>query len=217
MKLVRILLVALVFIFNLVIVQPSWADRPKLTQSPDYTDVTQALDNLLKTQESPNQSSNYTPEEIQQRIGELRLQKYILETARNWGQCRNQTGQTLAVYAHKPKKSFFPGTAESQLFYLADGEVTDDEWSCDGIYLPSGAKVAGLIPGNTQGQELGEPIALKLVSGTQLVAKTNAETNAIEFNVPPLQVFRAGEGNWSIPTLSSADIAAATPNAPIED
>jgi hypothetical protein len=213
MKLFKIALAFLVLLVNLVIAQPSWADRPKLTQSPEYTEVTQALNNLLNPQENSNEA-NYTAEKIQQKIGAIQLQKYILETAAGWGQCRNETGKTLAVYAHKPKKS---NSEVSTLYYLGDGKVTDNDWNCDGVYLPSGVQVAGLAFGNTQGQELTEPIALKMVSGTQLVAKTNPETGAIELNVPPTQVFTTGEGNWAIPALSSADIEAQTPNAPIDD
>lgn len=210
MKLLKILLVGLVFLVNLAIVPPSWADAPNLTNTPDYTEVTQALNNLLQAKNNPD--SGYTPEKFQQELGDLQLQKYILETARNWGQCRNETGRTLAVYAHKGKKS-----QASQLYYLGDGNITEDEWSCDGVYLPSGIKVAGLNSGDTQVQELTEPIALKIVSGTQLVATANPETGAIEFNVSPAKVFKSGEGNLSSPNLTSADIAAQAPTAPIED
>ena len=70
---------------------------------------------------------------------------------------------------------------------------------------------------NPQGQELTEPLAIKVVDGTQLVAKTNPKTSAVEFNVIPAKVFKAGEGNWSIPNLSLADIDAHVLNAPIED
>lgn len=214
MKIFKILLAALVLLVNLAIAQPSWADRPNLTNSPDYTEVTELLNSLTQAQNAPDESG-YTPEEIQQKIGELQLQKYILETASDWGQCRNETGKTLAVYAHKPKKS--RSSQESTLYYLGDGKTTDDDWNCDGVYLPSGVKVAGLNPGDTQGQELGEPVALKVVAGTQLVATTNPETGAVEFNVPAAKVFKAGEVNWEIPALSSADVEAQKPNAPIDD
>jgi hypothetical protein len=214
MKLFKIALTVLVLLVNLAIAQPSWADRPKLTKTPDYTEVTQLLGSFLKAKDAPDESG-YTPEEIQQEIGELRLQKYILETAADWGQCRNETGKTLAVYAHKPKKSSV--AQESTLYYLGDGKITDDDWNCDGVYLPSGAKVAALTPGDTQEQELADPVALKVVAGTQLVAKTNPETGAVELNVTPAKVFKAGEVSWSIPALSQADVEAQTPNAPIED
>ena len=214
MKLIRVFLIVLVVVANLVFAQPSLADRPKFTQSPDYTEVTQALDSLFQAQDSPNQS-DYTPEEIQKKNGVLQLEKYILETAKDWAQCSNETGKTLAIYAHKPKKSSF--SEESTLYYLGDGKSTDEDWNCDGVYLPSGVKVAGLTSRDPQGEELGEPLAIKIVPGTQLVAKTNPETNAVEFSVAPAKFFKAGEGNWNVPNLAQADIDSQKPNAPIDD
>ena len=212
MKLFKIALVALVLLVNLVVAQPSWAGRPNLTQGSDYTEVNQAIDKLLNIKDEPG-DSQYTPDEIEQQLGDLKLQKYILETAQDWAQCRNETGKTLAVYAHKPKKALQGNT----LYFLGSGQITDDDWDCDGVYLPSGTKVAGLTPGDTQGQELVEPLAIKIVDGTQLVAKTNPETGAVEFNVAPAKVLKAGDVNWSVPNLSQAEIDAAKPNAPIND
>ena len=212
MKRFKIALVALMLLVNLLVAQPSWAGRPNLTTGSDYTEVTQAIDNLLKLKDTPDQTK-YKPEEIQQQLGELKLQKYILETAKDWAQCRNETGKTLAVYAHKPKNASQGNT----LYFLGNGQVTDDDWDCDGVYLPSATKVAGLTLTDAQAQELAAPLAINVVDGTQLVAKTNPETGAIEFNITPAKVFKSGEGNWSIPTLSQADIDAAIPNAPIED
>ncbi|MBV8883203.1 MAG: hypothetical protein JO235_04280 [Chroococcidiopsidaceae cyanobacterium CP_BM_RX_35] len=212
MNLCKIVLVVLVLMVNLVVVQPSWADRLNLTKSADYTEVTQAIDSLLQTKNTPNQSK-FTPEELQQELGELKLQKYILETAKDWAQCRNETGKTLGVYAHKPKQAALGNT----LYFLGNGRTTDDDWDCDGVYLPIGTKVASLTVTNPQDQELTEPLAIKVVDGTQLVAKTNPERGAIVLNVIPAKVFKAGEGNWSIPNLSPADIDAKVPNAPIED
>lgn len=214
MKFLKAVLIVLVIVANLVFAQPSLADKPKLTQSPDYTEVTQSLSNLLNAKNAPNQS-DYTPEEIQKKIGVLQLEKYILETATGWAQCSNETGKTLAIYAHKPKKSSVSN--ESALYYLGDGQSTDEDWNCDGVYLPSGVKVAGLTSSDPQGQELGEPLAIKIVPGTQLVAKTNPETSVVEFSVAPAQVFKVGEGNWSVPNLAQADIDSETPNAPIDD
>lgn len=210
MKLFKFVLVALVLLVNLMIAQPSWADRPKLTSTPDYTEVTQALNTLLQAKNDPDQSG-LTAQEIEQQLGELNLQKYILETAKDWAQCRNETGKTLAVYAHKAKKTAQPGT----LYYLGNGQTTDDDWNCDGVYLPSGTQVAGLS--TADGQGLTEPLAIKVVGGTQLIAKTNPGTGAVEFNVNPAKVFKAGEGTLAIPNLSQADIDAQIPNAPIED
>jgi hypothetical protein len=214
MKFFKIALVLLAFFVNLVIAQPSWADRPKLTLTPEYTQVTKALSDLLEAKKTP-ETSDYTAEEIEQKLGQLQLQKYIIESARGWAQCLNNTGKTLAVYSHKPKKS--DPLQVGSLYFLGNGQITENEWNCDGIYLPSGAKVAGLTPGDTQGQELTTPLALKIVPGTQLVATTNPETGAIEFNVSPAQIFKAGEGNLLIPEYSVAQIETQVPNAPIED
>ncbi len=210
MKLGKMILVVLVLLINLVVAPPTLADRPKLTKSPDYTEVTQALNDLAQAKDTPDQAG-YTATELQQKLGELQLQKYILETSRSWAQCRNETGKTLAVYAHKPKKS---ATQVSNLYYLANGEITEDEWNCDGVYLPTGVKVAGL-PGDAQ-QELTAPLAVKIVPGTQLVATTNLD-GTLEFNVAPAKVFKAGDVNWSIPELSVAELDTKVPNAPIED
>jgi hypothetical protein len=211
MKIFKTALIALVILINLVIAQPSWADRPNLINSPDYIEVTQAINNLLQLKDTPDQSE-YTPEEIQQELGELKLQKYILETARNWAQCRNETGKTLAIYAHQPKKSLQGNT----LYFLGNGQITENEWDCDGVYLPIGSKVTGIAADN-QGQELTEPLAIKVVDGTQLVAKTNPQTGNVEFNIALAKVLKADEPNWLIPNLSQAYIDAAIPNAPIED
>ncbi|MBH8574237.1 hypothetical protein I8752_14665 [Nostocaceae cyanobacterium CENA369] len=208
MKLFKSALVALILLLNLAIAQPSWADRPNLTTSTDYTEVSQAIDNLLQIKNTPDETE-YTPEEIEQKLGDLKLQKYILETAQNWAQCRNETGKTLAVYAHKPKKVL----QGNNLYFLGNGKITEDEWDCDGIYLPTGTKVAGIAGV----EELAEPLAIKVVDGTQLIAKTNPETGAIEFNVPPAKTIKVGDVSLSIPNLSQAEIDAAAPNAPIED
>lgn len=203
----KIICAFLMLLINLLIAQPSWADPVNLTKTPDYTEVTQAIDSLLEAKASPDQS-DLSPEAIEQQLGELKLQKYILETAKDWAQCRNETGKTLAVYAHKGKKA----TAPSTLYYLGNGRTTDDDWNCDGVYLPAGITVAGLL--NTT--ELAEPLVAKVVSGTQLIAKTNA-TGEVEFNLNPAKLLKAGEGTLTVPTLTQAAIDATTPNAPIED
>jgi hypothetical protein len=203
MKRFKILLVALAFAVNLLIAPPSWAD-PDLTTTPEYAEVTQAIDALLNPKPAAPGALKPKPEDVQQQLGDLKLQKYILETTQDWARCRNETGKTLGVYAHKPKQP-----AANTLFYLADGQSTDDDWNCDGIYLPSGTNLAG--------KTLTEPEAVKIVAGTRLVAKVNPETGAVALNVPPAKIFKAGEGDWSIPTLAQADIDAQKPNAPIDD
>lgn len=197
---------------NLIFAQPSWASKAKLTQTPEYTEVTESLNKLLQAKTAPQENSEYTSAEVEQKIGQLQLQKYILETASHPAECRNETGNTLAIYAHKGKKA-------PTLFYLGKGQYTDDDWSCDGVYLPSGAKLANATSLGIQ--ELTEAEALKITPGTQLVISTNPQTGAYELNVSPAKVLKAGdqavENGLSIPNLSISDISTQVPNAPIDD
>lgn len=211
MKVFTFGLIVLVFLLN-IIAQPAWADAPEFTKSPDYIEVTTTLDQLLEATDAPEQADSI-PAETQQKINDLRLQKYILETAEDWSQCQNKTGRMLAIYAHKPKK--LNSSQESKLYFIEDGYTTDDDWNCDGIYLPSGVK-AVVKSTDTQGQELEEPVAVKIVNGTQLLATTNPKTGAIEFNVAPVGIFKTGEINWPIPNLSPAEIDSQDPTAPID-
>ncbi|MBN3959514.1 hypothetical protein [Nostoc sp. NMS8] len=207
MQFLKIILVALVLMLNLVIAQPSWASKD-FTKGADYTEVTQALNQLLTVKDTPEQAG-YTPEQFQQRLVQLQSQKNIIETARKRAQCRNETGKTLAVYANKPKKS------PTQLYFLGAGTITDDDWDCDGIYLPAGSQV--VLGPNVQPQELTEPIAIQFVDGTQSLARTNPATGAIELNVEPAKVFKAGESTWLLPTYSQADIDTQIPTPQLID
>jgi hypothetical protein len=205
MKLIKTLLVALVLLVNVVIIQPALAD-PISEKSPDYPRITQALDELLQVRANPEQTE-YSAAELEQKIATLQLQKYVLETSEDWGVCRNETGKTLGVYLHQPKQA-----NQDTLYYLADGESTDDNYDCSGIYLPNDAKVAGLD------LAVGAPVALSIVDGTQLTATTNPTTGKLELNVPSAltQIVNVGEASWSIPNLAQADIDAQTPNAPAD-
>jgi hypothetical protein len=95
MKLFKLALVAMVLLVNLVFAQPSWADRGKFMKSPDYAEVTQAIDTLLQAKDAPDESG-MTSEEIQQKLAGLQLQKYILETAEERAQCSNKTGKRVS-------------------------------------------------------------------------------------------------------------------------
>jgi hypothetical protein len=207
MQFLKIVLVAVVLLVNLVIAPPSWASKD-FTKGADYAEVTQAINQLLQVKDAPEQAG-YTPEQFQQRLAKLQAEKTIIETAKKRAQCRNLTGKTLGVYANKPKKSL------TQIYFLAAGQITDDDWDCDGIYLPAGTQV--VIAPNNQPQLLTEPIAVKFVDGTQSVTKVNPTTGAIEFNIEPAQVFKAGEGTWSIPPLSQADIDRQVPSPQLID
>src|SRR4028119_2308550 len=207
MRLIKFVLVALVLLVNLMIAPPSWAGKD-FTKGADYAEVTQALSELLSIKDTPDQAG-YTPEEYQQKLTQLQFQKYVMETAKKRAQCRNETGKTLAVYANKPKKS------PTQLYFLAAGEITDDDWDCDGIYVPAGTQ-ATLGP-TAQPASLAEPVAIKVVDGTQLIATTNAATGGIQLNVAPAKVFKAGETTWTLPSFSQAQINAQVPTPELID
>ncbi|UBF30565.1 hypothetical protein K9N68_35910 (plasmid) [Kovacikia minuta CCNUW1] len=207
MKFLKLVLVAIVFLVNLMIASPSWAGQDH-TKGADYREVTQAINQLLQLKNNPDEAG-YTPEQFQQELAKLQAQKYVMETTTTRAQCHNETAGTLAVYANKPKKS------PTQLYFLAAGQETDDDWDCDGLYIPAGTRVA--FGPNTEVQELTEPLAVKFTDGTQSIVRTNPATGATEFNLAPAKVFKAGETAWSIPSLSQADINAQAPSPQIID
>lgn len=208
MQRLKPILVAIVLLVNLLLAQPVWADAGKFIKSQDYTDVTQAIDELVKSKDNPD-ASDLSLEQLQLKLSALQLQKYILESAEERAQCTNNTGKTLGVYA-KSKKEL--AAAPSTLYYLGAGKTTDDDFDCDGIFLPSGTSFT-LSP-LVSAKALTEPIALKIVDGTHLVVSSNPETGTIELNVPPAQVLKAGENSWTIPALTQADVDTQQPNAP---
>lgn len=207
MTLLKIALVALVLVINFIIAPPSWAGKD-FTKGTDYTEVTQAINQLLQVKNNP-ESAGYTAEDYWQTLSQLQQQKSIMEMATKRAQCHNQTNGILGVYANKPKKSL------TQLYYLAPGKETDDDWDCDGYYIPAGTSV--VLGAGAEAQTLTEPLAVKFVDGTQSIASTNPATGAFEFNLPPAKVFKAGEINWMIPSLSQVDLNAQTPTKEIID
>jgi len=208
MKFLKIVLVAIVLLLNLIIAPSSWAGQNH-TKGTDYAEVTQAINQLLQVKDAPDQAG-YTPEQFQQQLAKLQAQKYTMERTTTRAQCHNETAGTLAVYANKPKK------LPTQLYYLAPGQETDDDWDCDGYYLPAGTQV--VLDPNAEAQTLTEPLAVKFVDATQSIVRTNPTTGAVEFNVAPAHVFKAGETNWTIPpSLSQADINAQAPSPQIID
>lgn len=203
----RIVLVSLVLLVNLLIAQPSLADRPKLDKNLDYLELTETLDGLLQARSSQTLPEGIeSPDVLQQKITELQYQKYIVEAGEGYGVCQNDTSKPIAVYGPNSKKS--NSTFDNTLYLLAPGEVTDEDWDCDGVYLPNDAKIAGL--------NLGTAGAIKILDGTELKITENPNTGAIEFNLPPAQVFKAGEANWDIPDVAEADISRQLPQAPTD-
>ncbi|MCC5641516.1 hypothetical protein LC607_00790 [Nostoc sp. CHAB 5824] len=216
MKIWKSLLIVLMIVANLAFAQPSFADKPKFSKNPDYIEVTKALNELSQTKDAQTQVEGLTPEETQKRIEELTLQKYALETGINWGQCDNQTGNTIAVYGKRPNdEDDEDAVYDNNLYFLANGQSTKNNWDCDGIYLANNVKVANFTSSpNGQGQELTGPAALKILDGTQLVIKTNPDTAAIDLNVPTVKVLNSTKANWFIPDVSQALINTRVPNAP---
>ncbi|MBD2157870.1 hypothetical protein [Leptolyngbya sp. FACHB-16] len=206
MNFLKIALVAIVFLVNLVIAPPSWAGQDH-TKGTDYVEVAQAINQLLQVSNDPEQAG-YTSEQYQQRLAALQAQKMLMESTSTRAQCHNQTTGNLAVYVNKPKK------LPTQLYYLAPGQETDDDWDCDGYYLPAGTQVV-LTP-NSEPQVLAEPLAVRFFDGTQSFVRTNP-AGAIEFNVLPANVLTAGKTAWTVPTLSQADINAQVPSPQIID
>ena len=206
MKLIKVTLVALTFIINLLIASPSWAGQDH-TQGADYLEVTQAINQLLQVQNAPDQIG-YTSEQYQQQLAKLQAQKAVMESTTTRAQCHNQTTGNLAVYLNKPKK------LPTQLYYLAAGQETDDDWDCDGYYLPAGTQV--VLDPTLPAQELTEPLAIQFVDGTQSFVRTNL-TGAIELNPIPAKIFKVGETNWTIPASTQAEINAQLPSSQIID
>ncbi|MBD2565176.1 hypothetical protein ACEYW6_26820 [Nostoc sp. UIC 10607] len=201
-SLVKITLVCLLLLVNLMIAQPSWAGK-KLANDPDYIEITKSLESALQDK----QAQGVTPE-IEQKITNLKYQKYILENSEDpVGICRNETDKTLLIYGEKPKKS--TSTYDNELYLLPSGAETDDEWDCQGVYIPGQAA--------TEEQAATPAQAFKIVHGTRLVATTNPETGEIEFNLPPAKVFQSGEVNWVIPENLKAALDAGITTAKIED
>ncbi|OLP17065.1 hypothetical protein BST81_17040 [Leptolyngbya sp. 'hensonii'] len=209
MKLIKLVLITVVILASLLLNQPAWADAGKFKRSPDYAEVVQAIDTLLQSKDNPEAS--LTPEQLQLKLADLQLQKYILETSETRASCRNATGKTLAVYLRSKK---VPADQPGTLYYLGDGQTTDDDFACQGVFLPAGSVVT--FSPLDSAQELTEPLALKIVEGTQFAIDRNPETGVVAFNLPPAQSFKVGEGTWSIPSLTQADIDAQVPNAPAD-
>jgi hypothetical protein len=195
--------VFLLLFCTLFLTPPAWADYGKYTKTPEYKEVTQAITDLLDSSKTTGLSS----ETLQQKMADLRFQKYIMESADDPALCRNETGKTIAVYA-RPKKS----TALPTLYYLGNGQETDDDFECTGVYLPGESKV--VLPATNAQENLADPVALKVVPGTQLMAIANPD-GAIEFNAPA-KVFKSGEIDWAMPAITQVDVEAHSPNAPVD-
>jgi hypothetical protein len=207
-KLFNYLLLVLVIILNFFFAEPSFADAPKITKTPEYIQLSKKInilqDQLEAAKSGEALSGNYTVEDLQKRVDELSFEKYALEKGVNWGQCRNETGDTIAVYGPKLEKS--KSEYDNALYFLGSGESTAMGWDCQGILIPNGTKLAGL---NTDGA-----VAIKNLKGTQLIARMNPGKDGFELNINPDKFFKSGDINWYIPNVSSKTIAARVTDVP---
>jgi hypothetical protein len=200
--LVKIAVLCIFMVINLIFAQPSWAGN-QLADDPDYVEITQALDTALQEQENQGSSP-----ELDLQIANLKWQKYILETSENpVGICRNETDKTLLIYGEKPKNS--TSTYANQLYLLPSSTETDDEWDCQGVYIPG--KPA------TEEQVATSPQAVKILHGTRLIVSTNPETGEFEFNIPSVKLVQPGENNWLIPENLQTVIDAGITTAQIDN
>jgi hypothetical protein len=186
MKLIQTLIVALVLVCSLAIAQPSWANKPPVTSNPDYIAVTEELTTATDPVE----------------IAKLQFEKYIIETGDSFSECRNLTANPLIVYGKKSKSD--ASTFDNALYTLPAGGTTNEDWNCQGVYLINGLNNDGV------------PVAARIVTGTQLVAKANPETGAVELNIPVAKIFKQGEVNWNIPESAEVLTALQIPQAPLD-
>ena len=186
MKLLKNLVIALMLVCSLAIAQPAWANKPPITSNPDYIAVTEEL------------AAATDPVEI----AKLQFEKYIIETGESFAECRNLTANPLLVYGKKSKLD--TSTFDNALYTIPAGETTNEDWNCQGVYLSNGLDNDGI------------PVAAKIVTGTQLVAKSNPETGAVELNIPIAKVFKQGEVNWNIPESAEVLATLQIPQAPLD-
>jgi hypothetical protein len=207
MKLFQVALVLLVLFVNLLIVQPSWADRPNLDENKDYQELSAQLDSFLQAKiDNTLPEDISSADELNQKITQLQYQKYIVENSEGVSVCRNESGNALAVYGAKSKKS--TSSFDDELYILPDGEETDDDWNCDGVFVPKDVKVTGL--------DLGGASAIKILNGTQITISSNPDTGALILNLPPAKVWQAEEINWDIPDIAQADLNRTLQQAPTD-
>ncbi|OKH54211.1 hypothetical protein NIES2101_07505 [Calothrix sp. HK-06] len=196
MKLLRVALVVAVMLVNLVIAQPTLAD-PSYRDNPDYIAVTKTLKDLKENAEGA------IPASVQQRIDELEFQKAAIKSGVVWGQCRNESGGNLGIYGTGSEESEESGN-KNQIYFLANGQTTPDQWDCQGVYLPNDVKVASL--------DKTSAAAVKIMDGTQILVKKNSETSELELNVPDAKIVKPGEKGWYIPNVSQAFVDSRIPN-----
>lgn len=201
------LLFAGVLLVMVGLARPALAD-PIAEKSPQYAEITQALDELTQLQANPDadlEAAGYTAASLSQKLANLRFQKYIQETSEELGVCRNATAATVGVYGYDPDRK----NAAPEIAYLGAGQTTDDDWACTGIFLPADAAATGLDLG-------GEGAIATLVDGTRLTISENPITGALEFDAPIYKLLTAADTAPPLPQLSSADVGVQAATAPVD-
>ncbi|MBD2567100.1 hypothetical protein [Anabaena lutea] len=213
MKPLKYVLMVAVLLVNLIFTAPVLADAPEFLKNPDYINLNQELNQLKIAKKTQAQLEGDTPEALDQKINELEFQKVAFESGIDWGQCSNQTGQTLAIYGTEPDAEDDNYSSGAALYFLGDGKITKDKWNCKGIYLPTDVTAIALGQ-DGQNQELTGGVVIKVPNGINVVLKTNPETGIIEFNQAGTKILKPGEVNWFIPNVSQAVVDARVTNAP---
>jgi hypothetical protein len=230
MKLWKFSIIVAIILLNFVFVSPSWADRPNFTKNSDYIEITNTIEELS--------GNNDRSSETERKIADLEFLQHSIESGVAFGQCTNNTGKILAVYGRDPDDDDDDDYKyDNELYFLADGQTTDNKWDCDGFYVPNEAKAIALsdkpakleevkssnnlkstAPNVSQNDRaLTGPVAVKILDGTKVVVKTNPGTGNLEFNAPLSKIFQVGEINWYIPQVAQATVDSRVPNAPIQD
>ncbi|MEB3149734.1 MAG: hypothetical protein VKL60_12005 [Sphaerospermopsis sp.] len=215
MKSLKYILMIALCCISLLFSESALADPPRYRKNPDYIALSQQLNQLANAKATQTLPQGYTPEQLEQKISDLKLQKLAFESGIDWGQCINQTGKTIAIYGPEPnleEDDYSPGSA---LYFLGDNQTTKNKWNCQGVYIPSDVKAVA-VGLDGENQELTGDSIVKVTNGTKLVLTTNPDTGVIEFSQAGTQILKPGEINWFIPNVSQAIVDARVINAPAQ-
>ncbi|WP_019500487.1 hypothetical protein [Pseudanabaena sp. PCC 6802] len=206
----KLFLIALLVVANLIFAQPSLAQKTNFNRTPVNSELNKPLGSPVNPTISATQGAQVKTEKsvpvATQARDEQEFLKYAQASGINWGQCRNETGKTIAVYGPKPKRTTDP--YDTAIYFLGNEQVTEEEWDCNGIYLPSDVKL--------KGQTTSGAAAIEILDGTSLVAKSDPD-GTIELNIPNPKILKSGEVNWYIPEVSQSFIDTRIPNAEVDD
>jgi hypothetical protein len=114
---------------------------------------------------------------------------------RGWGQCTNQTEDSLIVYGpkHERERSIF----DTSPYVLPPGTTTPDSWDCKGFLLPSDRMLH-----RWRWSKHG-PLAIKFWEFLRFWVKgLGADTYSCPWNNG---VFKPSQINWAIPDFSYED------------